>query len=113
LPWPELGPRAIELWEGVTGKYDLRVDELFVLEAACREVDLIDAMLERQKVEDLIGVGSQGQPVAAPLGVAADAPHHARRLDEPTQAARRGRPRRRDQLRPGPPRRQPRWKRIG
>lgn len=62
-----LDERAADLWTGVTCKYDLRVDELYVLEAACREVDLIDAMVIRQRSEDLIGVGSQGQPVAAPL----------------------------------------------
>lgn len=62
-----LAERALELWTGVTDTYDLRVDDLFVLEAACREVDLIDEMVIRQRTEDLIGVGSQGQPVAAPL----------------------------------------------
>lgn len=67
-PAPDgLGARAIELWEGVVSRWELRIDELLVLEAACREVDLIDAMEERQKSEDLIGEGSQGQPVAAPL----------------------------------------------
>jgi hypothetical protein len=62
-----LGPRAIELWQGVVSRWDLRIDELLVLEAACHEVDLLDAIMERQKTEDLIGTGSQGQPVAAPL----------------------------------------------
>lgn len=62
-----LSDRAAELWSGVTEKYDLRIDELFVLEAACRQIDLIDDMVERQRSEDLIGTGSQGQDVAAPL----------------------------------------------
>jgi hypothetical protein len=62
-----LGDRAKVLWEGVTSKYALRVDELDVLRQACAEVDLIDAMFERQKSEDLIAVGSMGQPVIAPL----------------------------------------------
>lgn len=64
---PGLGDRAKALWQDVTSKYDLRVDELYVLESCCREVDLIDSMVERQKSEDLIGKGSMGQPVAAPL----------------------------------------------
>jgi hypothetical protein len=64
---PGLGPRAAELWGGVTGKWELRIDEQLILEAACREVDLIEAMIDRQRGEDLIGTGSQGQPVAAPL----------------------------------------------
>ena len=68
LPVPDdLGERAAQLWTGVTGKYELRVDELFILEAACREVDLIDDMVDRQRYEDLIGKGSMGQDVAAPL----------------------------------------------
>ena len=66
-PPGNLSKRALDLWEGVTSKYDLRMDELYVLESACREVDLIDSMVERQKSEDLIGKGSMGQPVAAPL----------------------------------------------
>lgn len=66
-PPKKLGARALELWTGITGKYSLRVDELFVLESACREIDLIDRMEAEQKDSKLIGTGSMGQPVAAPL----------------------------------------------
>jgi hypothetical protein len=62
-----LSDHAAALWDGVTSKYALRIDELYVLEEACRELDLIAQMVERQRVEDLIGRGSMGQDVVAPL----------------------------------------------
>lgn len=64
---PKLSDRALEFWRGVVSSYSLRIDELYVLECACREIDLIDQMAEQQKREDLIGIGSMGQPVVAPL----------------------------------------------
>ena len=69
LPPPpsKLGDRALSFWHAVVSKYSLRIDELYILECACREVDLIERMAERQKAEDLIGIGSMGQPVVAPL----------------------------------------------
>jgi hypothetical protein len=64
---PNLGQRAQELWEEITTQWKLRTDELYVLEAACRETDLIDRMELEQRGESLTAVGSMGQPVAAPL----------------------------------------------
>ena len=55
------------LWEDITALYDLRPDELRVLEAACREVDLIERLDEQLVGADLVVKGSQGQPVANPL----------------------------------------------
>jgi hypothetical protein len=67
-PQPEgLGERAAELWDGLTSKYDLRKDELFILHEACREIDLIDRMENFQRGDELTGRGSQGQVVAAPM----------------------------------------------
>jgi hypothetical protein len=65
----DLGERAGRLWDEITNHDDftLRVDEYYVLESACREMDIIDRMEAHQRHDDLIGVGSQGQPVAAPL----------------------------------------------
>jgi hypothetical protein len=57
----------MELWAAVSTGYSLRVDELFVLEAACREVDLIDLMDARVRAESLIAKGAYGQPIVAPL----------------------------------------------
>jgi hypothetical protein len=55
------------LWDDITAVYDLRPDELRVLEAACFEVDLIDRLQREVGTADLVVHGSQGQPVANPL----------------------------------------------
>ena len=68
LPRPDdLGDRAGALWDAVTEGYSLRVDEIAILEAACREIDLIDRMEAHQSNDSLFGKGFNGQPVAAPL----------------------------------------------
>jgi len=57
------------LWVDVSGKYQLRADELRVLEDAAREADLV-ALMERERVKagfKLIVRGSQGQDVINPL----------------------------------------------
>jgi hypothetical protein len=43
-PPPGLGTDGRQLHRAVTGNYELRVDEVKVLEIACREADLIEAM---------------------------------------------------------------------
>lgn len=62
-----LGPKALEVWTGIAGDYDLRTDERRVLEDACREIDLIERLEEALRTSDLIVTGSMGQPVASPL----------------------------------------------
>lgn len=57
------------LWSDVTAKYDLRVDELAVLEAACKTADMIATL---DKEWDALGKpfltrGSMGQDVIHPL----------------------------------------------
>jgi len=69
VPAPKgLGPSAA-FWRQVTAEYDLRADELRLLADACREMDLVDRMQAEIDApgHDLIGSGSQGQPVADPL----------------------------------------------
>lgn len=66
-PPANLGNRASQLWTDITGRWELRPDELFVLTEACREVDLIERMEAHQRDNGLIGTGSMGQPVAAPM----------------------------------------------
>lgn len=62
-----LGEAGAGLWGDVAGKFELRADELRVLEAAAREADLL-AVLEAGMVgEPLMVKGSQGQPVIHPL----------------------------------------------
>lgn len=62
-----LGDRSRDLWRQIVNVYDLRPDELRILDDACREAQLIDR-LERQ-LEDapLMVKGSMGQWVASPL----------------------------------------------
>lgn len=63
----KLGTKAKRLWVETTTKWDLRPDELRVLEDACRQVDLIERIESALADEDLIVRGSMGQPVANPL----------------------------------------------
>lgn len=62
-----LGDRGTVLWREVSAEFDLRADELRVLEDACREADLIDALADALDAEDLLVTGSKGQPVMNPL----------------------------------------------
>jgi len=55
------------LWRAIEDTYELRADELRVLEDACREADLIDTLNIEASVADLVVRGSQGQPVINPL----------------------------------------------
>lgn len=64
---PGLGPQGSCLWREISGGFELRVDELRVLEDACREVDLIERLEDALRDAPLVVTGSQGQPVASPL----------------------------------------------
>jgi len=66
-PPTKLGPRARKLWNELTVTYELRPDELRILEDACREIDLIDRLEAELVVGEMVVAGSQGQPVANPL----------------------------------------------
>lgn len=67
-PTPEgLGDKALALWSGITDQYDLRPDELRLLEDACREVDVVERLEAELATDTLTVAGSQGQPVANPL----------------------------------------------
>ncbi|WP_067891236.1 hypothetical protein [Nocardia vaccinii] len=56
-----------KLWTKITTDYDLRADELRVLEDACRESDLIDTLEAESRGAQLVVQGSTGQPVINPL----------------------------------------------
>lgn len=55
------------LWRDITSGYELRADELRILEDACREVDLIERLEAELSTAPLVVNGSMGQPVAQPL----------------------------------------------
>lgn len=57
----------MKFWTDITHRWELTPSELLVMEAVCREIDLIDRMEAHQREDTLIGIGSQGQPVAAPM----------------------------------------------
>lgn len=62
-----LGPAGRALWSGVTSKYELRVDELSVLEQAAGECDLIAELKTGLVGEPQLVKGSQGQMVIHPV----------------------------------------------
>ena len=62
-----LGTAGKGLWKQIGGVYELRPDELRILEDACREADIVDR-LEAELVDaPLMVKGSMGQLVASPL----------------------------------------------
>ena len=62
-----LGPAGLKIWSAVVAEYDLRPDELRILEDACREATLIDRLHHELQGAPLLVKGSMGQQVASPL----------------------------------------------
>ena len=64
----KLGAKAKKIWTDTVKKYDLRTDELRLLEDACREVDTVERLQKDIDAKDfkLRAKGSMGQPVIAP-----------------------------------------------
>lgn len=63
----KLGKSGRAMWADVTGTYQLRPDELRLLEDACREMDLVDRLVAELDKASLVVEGSMGQPVTNPL----------------------------------------------
>lgn len=64
-----LGSAGSAVWESITGKYELRADELVTLEDACSITDMIAALAEAWKDlgRPLTTKGSMGQEVIHPI----------------------------------------------
>lgn len=62
-----LGARALALWTDITAAYQLRIDEVYLLEAACREVDLIERIEAELRLAQWVVRGAYGQRVINPL----------------------------------------------
>lgn len=62
-----LKARGSKLWRSVTSTYELRPDELVILEDAAREADLVDRLHAQLGKSELVVKGSMGQDVASPL----------------------------------------------
>lgn len=67
LPREKLGARGSAFWNDVAGEWELRPDELEILGAACRTLDLIQSMEQELEGQPRTVRGSQGQPVINPL----------------------------------------------
>jgi hypothetical protein len=63
----QLGAKAAKLWRGLVNAYELRPDELRILEDACREIDLVERMEVELADAELVVPGSTRQPTAHPL----------------------------------------------
>jgi hypothetical protein len=61
-----LGKPGATLWRTVTKKYELRADELVILESACRATDRV-AIMEEARDGEVLATGSMGQIVVHPL----------------------------------------------
>ncbi|MCX5212989.1 hypothetical protein OG689_27600 [Kitasatospora sp. NBC_00240] len=66
-PPANLGEQGGRLWSDVNDENHLRVDELRILEDACREVDLVERLEDALRGQPLLVKGSMGQVVASPL----------------------------------------------
>lgn len=66
-PPTRLSASARALWTGVTARWELRPDEMRILEDACREATLVDKIEAALKAADLVTDGSTGQVRAHPL----------------------------------------------
>lgn len=62
-----LGRAGSRLWESIAGAYELRADEVSLLEDACREKDIVARLEEALADAPLTVKGSMGQEVASPL----------------------------------------------
>lgn len=58
--------RSSTMWKSVTSTFELRPDELRLLEDCCREMDLIDRLQKVIDKEGLTTTGSTGQVVIHP-----------------------------------------------
>lgn len=55
------------LWDSIAKEYDLRPDELRILEDACFEADLVEVLAKEQREQPVMITGSMGQKVLNPL----------------------------------------------
>ena len=66
-PPTTLGKSGSALWREVLAKYELRADELRILEDACAERDLIEQLSAALQGAPMIVKGSMGQEVINPI----------------------------------------------
>ena len=64
---PNLAQPGRSLWQAVTGSYELRRDELLLLEKACRTADEAARLDDAVRTASLLVAGSAGQQRHNPL----------------------------------------------
>jgi phage terminase small subunit len=62
-----LGRKGKALWKSIVDVYDLRPDEVSILECACREEDIVERIEAELRDAPLMVAGSMGQQTAHPL----------------------------------------------
>lgn len=62
-----MSPAAQRFWRSAVTTYTFRIDELRLLEDACREMDWVDRLEKEMRGGKLMVKGSMGQDVASPL----------------------------------------------
>lgn len=69
IPQPpaNLGFAGKALWDSIIPAYELRPDEVRILQDSCREADIIERLESELVDADLMVKGSMGQLVASPL----------------------------------------------
>ena len=65
-----LGPAGRKLWKAIVSDWQLRPDELAVLESVCFEADIIRRLQDEMVDSPLTAKGSMGQLVEHPVSVA-------------------------------------------
>lgn len=63
----KLGPKARKFWRETVGNYELSAHEALLLEAACREIDIVERLQKELDGANLVVPGSMGQDTAHPL----------------------------------------------
>lgn len=62
-----LETRGRQLWKRIVSRYELRADEVILLESACRTFDLITKLEDAMRDQPLTVAGSMGQMREHPL----------------------------------------------
>lgn len=63
----KLGVKARKFWRETVANYDLSPHEALLLEAACREIDIVERLQKELDGANLVVPGSMGQDTAHPL----------------------------------------------
>lgn len=63
----KLGAKARKFWRETVANYEVSAHEALLLEAACREIDIVERLQKELDGANLVVPGSMGQDTAHPL----------------------------------------------